>query len=420
MFRHLPFFSYLCTHIMRTIYHYILIITFFLLNATLTSAQESSMPTSEDESTIVEKDSIRATLITCTPGTDVYAHFGHTALRIINYTNGADVVFNYGCFDSSQTDFVIKFIKGETDYVVNGEPADYFFARYNQLGFGVSEQVLNLTQEEALELANLLVINIQPENRGYRYNWLYDNCTTRARDMINKAINGKLAYKNELPSLSARDELHECLSNDSWLKFGIDLLLGTEIDTLAPRNIQQFIPAHYENDLDNAIIINADGSKRKLVLDKVNILDEKDFNKVSDTPITPVVVFCLLALITIALCIYDYRRLKRSAWFDVILHIAQGCAGIIIAYLFFFSVHPAVSTNWQVLLFNPLYFIYAGYIIYCQIKKKKDNLSLFIAGITIASLIIIALTGQSIPLPVYIIASIILMRTITTTLIQKH
>lgn len=386
---------------MRSIYTKILSLVILMLTYTHLSAQEE-MP-----------DSLQASLLTCTPGTDVYAHFGHTALRIKNFTNGQDIVFNYGCFDSQQTDFVIKFIKGETDYVVDAEEAGYFLFRYDKMGNGVTEQVLNLTQDECYRLTELLMINIQPENRGYRYNWLYDNCTTRARDMINKAINGKVVYEDTSKELTARDELHECLANDSWLKLGIDLLLGTEIDTLAPRNIQQFIPQHYLDDLDNARIIGTDGSKRKMVQAKNTLLEEKEENKQKDTPFTPVIAFSLICIIALALSFCDVRRKKISYWFDVLVHLAQGIAGIIIAYLFFFSVHPAVSTNWQVILFNPLYIIYAVYLIYCHVKNKKDRLINANTAVLCIFAIAIFTAKQDINVSVLIMALILCIRNLT-------
>lgn len=394
---------------MQTIIRYISFICLLMLNILNISAQDIDSLDVQEE----EHDSIRASLITCTPGTDAYAHFGHTALRITNFTNGKDIIFNYGCFDSSQGDFVLKFIKGETDYVVNAEDADYFFFRYDRLGHGVSEQVLNLTQQEATSLAELLVINVMPENRGYRYNWLYDNCTTRARDMIDKAVNGKVEYTNEVAPLTARDQLHECLDNDSWLKLGIDLLLGTEIDTLAPRSIQQFIPAYYQNDLNNAYIISPDGSKRKMVAGQYPLLDEKDFNKVADTLFTPAIAFSLLCIIALALSLYDVRRKKISYWFDALLHLAQGIAGIIIAYLFFFSLHPAVSTNWQVILFNPLYILYAVYLIYCHVKKKKDRLINVNTAVLCIFAIVTLIAKQDINTSVWIMALTLCIRNLT-------
>lgn len=394
---------------MRTFIQYISIICLFVLNAINISAQEIDSLDVRQE----ERDSIRASLITCTPGTDAYAHFGHTALRITNFTNGKDIIFNYGCFDSSQGDFVLRFIKGETDYVVNAEEADYFLFRYDKLGHGVSEQVLNLTLDEATALAELLIINVMPENRGYRYNWLYDNCTTRARDMIEKAINGKIEYEKSVEPKTARDQLHECLANDSWLKLGIDLLLGTEIDTLAPRNIQQFIPAYYQNDLDNAYIISPDGSKRKMVTGQYPLLEEKDFNKVEDTPFTPIIAFSLLCIIALALSIYDIRRKKISYWYDILLHLAQGIAGIIIAYLFFFSLHPAVDSNWQVIIFNPLYIIYAAYLIYCHVKKKKDRLINVNTAVLCIFAIVTLIAKQDINVSVWIMALTLCIRNLT-------
>lgn len=399
---------------MHIIKRYILITGLILLNVLGISAQEEVCDTinSSSENSQVQVDSLRASLITCTPGTDVYAHFGHTALRITNLTNGEDIVFNYGCFDMSGSDFVMNFIKGQTDYVVDAEPADYFLARYNYMGNGVTEQVLNLTQEECYKLADLLFTNILPENRGYRYNWLYDNCTTRARDMIEKAINGSVKYECELKQLTARDELHECLANNSWLKLGIDLMLGTEIDTLAPRNIQQFIPSHYEFDLDNAYIAGEDGNKRMLVLNKLNILDEKETNKTSDIFFTPTIAFSLLLIIAILLSIYDYKRKKVSDWFDALLHLAQGIAGIIIAYLFFFSIHPGVSTNWQVIIFNPLYILYAAYIIYCHTKKKKDKLKYVNTAALCIFTFVALIAKQEINLAVYLMVQTLFIRNI--------
>lgn len=391
---------------MQKIIRHISILCLFMLNILNVSAQEEGAITPEEQ----VRDSLAASLLTCTPGTDAYAHFGHTALRIYNITKGTDVVFNYGCFDSNQNNFILKFIKGETDYVVDAEEGGYFLYRYNMLGNGVSEQLLNLTQDECHKLETLLYENLLPQNRGYRYNWLYDNCTTRARDMIEKAINGKVKYNNSLPSLTARNELHECLRNDSWLRLGIDLLLGTEIDTLAPRKVQQFIPSHYENDLNYADIISVDGTTRKMIAAQYPILEEKDFNKVEDTPFTPLVVFGMLFAVTVAISIFDFKRKKMSYWYDAIIHTVQGCAGVIIAYLFFFSLHPAVDSNWQVIIFNPLYLIYAGYLIYCMVKDKKNKLLTANMVAFVAFCFTFAYTHQKINWAVLIFSAILLVR----------
>jgi len=354
-------------------------------------------------------DSLRASLLTCTPGLDAYAHFGHTALRIFDITTNKDFVFNYGCFDSTQGDFIIKFIKGETDYVVEAENGDFFTYRYDMMGNGVTEQVINLTQPEAHKLFDLLKENLRPENRGYRYSWLYDNCTTRARDMINRSIEGEVVYTNRVKDITARQELHECLANDAWLKLGIDLLLGTEIDTIAPRRVQQFIPAYYQADLDSAIIKSADGTERPMISNTYDILKEKNDRTEDKAPVSPISVFNMVLLFAVVLSVKDFRTHILSYWFDVILLIAQGCAGIIISYLYFFSLHPAVDSNLQVIIFNPLAFIFAIAIIYCHAKRKENYLNYVNLALIIVFLCF-ALCKQSINYSVIAMAFTLLIR----------
>ena len=129
-------------------------------------------------------DSIRLSLLTCAPGSEIYAHFGHTAIRYENYTRKIDLVFNYGMFNFRAPHFVWRFVKGETDYQLGITPYIYFRAEYAMRGSSVYQQVLNLTQAEKERLVALLEENYRPENRIYRYNYFYDNCTTRAREPV--------------------------------------------------------------------------------------------------------------------------------------------------------------------------------------------------------------------------------------------
>ena len=160
----------------------------------------------QDKSLMTEQpsDSFEISLLTCTPGPVAYTMYGHSALRVHNFTANLDLVFNYGVFDYNEDNFVFKFVKGETDYILAAEYSVGFFERYRDEGAGIMEQVLNLSQEECNILNGLLMENLQPANRMYRYNWLYDNCTTRARDMIERAVQGEVRYHAADPQLSAR------------------------------------------------------------------------------------------------------------------------------------------------------------------------------------------------------------------------
>lgn len=360
---------------------------------------------------MADDDSLCVSLLTCSPGTEVYTHFGHTAIRTINYTKGFDIVFNYGCFDYRSDNFVMKFILGKTDYMIEAEPADYFFFRYDRMGTAVTEQILNLSSDEKNKLLNLLLENARPENQTYRYNWLYDNCTTRARDMIERAANSKITYNRKTHAVTPRRLLHRCLSNSCWTSFGIDMLLGTEIDHMADRRVLTFIPAEYMAELEMATA----GNGQKLVSKTQQVLAAKaEITNIRDTRITPALVFGLLLLLLftmLALDILTVTREKVRAWqfipqFISLLVIgSQGVAGLIVSFLYFFSEHPAVDSNWLVIVFNPLpllyFLIHSAVSIYKRCKGlngthpnkylKNAETVYLIASIIINGLFIIAM-----------------------------
>src|SRR5690554_241502 len=176
-------------------------------------------------------DSAKVSLFTSSPWHGaVYALFGHTAIRVQDDSVGVDVVYNYGYFDSSQPDFMYNFIRGKTDYVLGVTTFDEFMFEYGFKGQQVYEQTLNLTLHEKQQLFNALYINSLPENMRYRYNYFYDNCATRPRDMIEEYINGTIVYQPTSKTQSFRDLLHECTVEHKWTKFGIDLMVGSHSD----------------------------------------------------------------------------------------------------------------------------------------------------------------------------------------------
>ena len=158
-------------------------------------------------------DSVRVSLLTCAAGGEIYSLFGHTAIRYENYTRGIDAVFNYGMFNFNAPNFIFRFALGETDYQLGVTDYEHFAAEYNYLGRDVWQQTLNLTEEEKERLIALLTENYRPENRVYRYNFFYDNCATRPRDQIERAINGTLQYADNMTAnstgISFRDLLHK-------------------------------------------------------------------------------------------------------------------------------------------------------------------------------------------------------------------
>ena len=366
------------------------------------------------------QDSLSVSVLTCTPGADLYAKFGHTALRVQNHTTQNDVVFNYGCFDGSSNDFMWKFLLGQTDYLLEAEPYDFFVARYGHMGNGVTEQTLNLSQEESLHLAYLLLENIRPENQQYRYMWLYDNCTERARDMVERAVNGKIVYERAPQEKTIRQMLNQCLAQDAWTEFGIDMILGAEIDQEVDKRIQMFLPAFYSSEVDEAQIERQDGSKAPLLAATQEILTDTNENQPTPFLLSPLFVFAILLAASVLLFLLEWRKGHYMPWLDVPMHIAQGIAGIIVAFLFFLSEHPAVDSNWLVVVFNPLPLLYAGWLVYCHKKGIYNKLSYINMAVLIIFIATMAVCPQSFNVAMWLVVLSLLVRSLSQAHFTYH
>ena len=316
-------------------------------------------------------------LLTCAPGSEIYSLFGHTALRYENPAKGEDWVFNYGLFSFDTPNFVYRFVKGETDYQLGVIPYRYFEGEYAMRGSSVYQQELNLTDKEKENVIRLLRENYLPANRVYRYNYFYDNCTTRARDKVEQGIEGKVVYPESEKMCSFRSIVREYTAGHEWSAFGIDLCLGSEADEPIDERKQMFSPFYMLEYARGAMIHRADTivpfvKEEKLLLD-FSTKDEDVFEKDEDvflpSPWTCALIWWVLTFVVTALGIKN----GKVYWlWDILLFGAQGLAGCIIAFLFFFSIHPTVGSNWLLMILNPLPLLYMPLMIYKAIKGKTD------------------------------------------------
>ena len=344
---------------------------------------QDSLSTSAQESI-----PLRFSVLTCTPGTDAYAHFGHTAILLEDTVRKQNAVFNYGCFDDSQKFFILNFVAGNTNYLLEAETLGFFLWRYSLTGNGVCRQELNLTPKESQRLLELLAVNMRKENQTYLYNWLYDNCTERARDIIEKAIDGTVVYEKKHQEKTVRTMLHEKLQNAPWLQLGIDIILGSEIDQNVDKRIQMFMPDFYESELNEAFITDGQNEKRPLIKNVEIMQEPTELSKEVASPLNPTIAFSIMLAIAVCISAFDITKNRLSLWFDILMLLAQGITGIVVAGLFFFSKHPAVDSNWMVIAFNPLYIVLAIYLVYnwktgnsnqWRIKAEYANMAVLIA-----------------------------------------
>ena len=319
----------------------------------LTLILVSSAPVAAQED-IPPMDSVEFSLLTCQPHDEVYSLYGHTAIRYHELRpGGLDWAFNYGVFDFKKPHFVARFVFGLTDYELGAYPYKYFVKEYRRFGSMVTEQVLNLTDEEKMALHDALAINLRPENRIYRYNYFYSNCTTKARDIIESCINGKVEYAGrEDYTPSYRDMVHSMTRNNPWSRFGNDLLLGIKADWKTDLRQQEFLPGNLLYDFDHAQIYS-NGSYRPLIKERriavpagVQIIE-------SGFPLTPLACAAILLAVGIVIFFFEWRKKRAFVLWDVLLMMTTGTIGIVLT-LMLFSQHPTVSLNLQIILCNPL------------------------------------------------------------------
>ena len=315
-------------------------------------------------------DSVRISLLTCAPGSEIYALFGHSAIRYENPEKDQDWVFNYGMFSFKEPNFVMRFVKGETDYQLGVVPFRYFETEYALRGSSVYQQVLNLTDEEKVKLISLLEENYLPSNRVYRYNYFYDNCTTRARDKVEESIQGKVVYPETEKEVSFRDIIHEFTAGSEWGEFGIDLCLGSEADEPIDERKQMFAPFYMMEAARGAMIHRAD-TVVPLVLEEFKVVDAVLEDEPA-FPLSPMTCAMGLLVATAFVVGWGIRKGRPCLAWNVLMFFLQGLGGCIVAFLFFFSLHPTVGSNWLLMLFHPLALFYLPIMIYRGIKGKKD------------------------------------------------
>lgn len=304
--------------------------------------------------TSMGQDSVRISFLTCGPGTESYSLYGHTALRVQNLESGEDLVYNYGMFDFNAPNFAWRFTLGQTDYFLGVQPFSSFIANYAYHNRWVDEQELLLRPEEKQKVVNQLQHLAWQEDWTYRYNFLRDNCTTRALQSVEEAINGELQFAliKQENAHTYRNILHQFAEAAPWDYVGNDLLLGAEVDKPLSVRQQCFSPIYAEHFLTELQVKRADGSLSPLATKPVRILSATP----APQPNKHLPLFCLLT-VCILLAGVSVWEVKRRRWWrgiDFGLCLLQGLAGCIVAFLFFFSEHPAVDSNWNLLWCNPL------------------------------------------------------------------
>lgn len=289
-------------------------------------------------------------VITCGPWQgELYSAFGHSALRVHDPAQQINEAYNYGVFDFDQPNFYLNFAKGHLYYKLAVWDYQGFANMYVYDNRFIHEQVLNLTADQKQKVYDFLQWNALPENQEYRYDYFYDNCATRIRDVFVNVFKDSVVFDGSYveTDYTIRELTDLYLEHQPWGDLGIDICLGLPMDKVADPYEYMFLPDYVESGFDHASIYR-NGEYVPLVQDKVIVYASREEDPIRGLP-HPLIVFSVLAAAVAVISFYDLRRRKASSWLDIVLFGICGAIGILLLFLWLFTDHNAAARNLNLL-----------------------------------------------------------------------
>jgi hypothetical protein len=329
----------------------ILLITLFTLASFLSFGQAPKL----------SKDA-EISILTCSPGPDLHEIFGHSAIRISDKENNIDWVFGWGSFDFNTPNFYVKFVKGSLLYTISVRKYNSFIATYKYNKRSVTEQTLNLDSISKQQIVDAILVNYKPENRYYKYDFQLDNCATRIRDIFEKNCSSQLQYSFADQDKTYRDILREYLTSCPWTDWGINTVLGKNLDDKASTRDYMYIPDYLMYMFDSASL-----NGESIIKDKKTVYQAPQ--TIFNTPwyLGPEFILSLLALIVIAYSLYCFKNKILRRWPDYIIFGLFGLIGSVILFLCFFSDYHSMPWNYNMLIFSPTHIVAILFL------HKRDN-----------------------------------------------
>jgi hypothetical protein len=296
-------------------------------------------------------------LVTCGPGTDTYSIYGHSAIRIVIQSKNSDMIYNWGVFDFRTPNFAWKFAKGRLDYFLLEEPLNQFLKEYIYEHRYVYSQKMNLSKDETKKLVELVYENLRPENIKYKYDFFYDDCSTRVRDIFEKSVGKMLLYPPVETEIipTFRKMVARYQYPYQWLQFGIDLIMGSTSDKNALFRDRMFLPIDMQKGLSEAVV-NRSGKMIPLLQKPVTIIDFEPLVLRQNFFTSPVFAFTILLILIIILSVW-LKNLKIMYIIDISVFSVFSILAVLIIFFSFFSDHPQMKQNFNLIWLNPVIII---------------------------------------------------------------
>jgi len=321
-------------------------------------------------------DSADIYLVTCAPGAASYSIYGHTALRISMRNAPFDMVYNWGIFDFSTPNFVYRFAKGKLDYMLGAYSYERFLEEYIEEGRSVWSQKLNLTTQEKEKLFDLINENLKPENVRYRYDFFFDNCATRVRDIVAAAADDTVIFPIKDQARTYRQLIDPYQKVLPWLDFGADMLLGLQADRKATVSGEMFLPMFLMDNFAGSVIIH-DGNREPLTGPVETVVDIPAATT-GKKPWVPQAVFWIV-FVFVVLVTFVFKRPGLEKFIDLVLFFIFSLLALVLVFTNIFSDHDALHLNLLFLGINILIPVLFAMLVAGRKPVKLSRLALTVS-----------------------------------------
>ncbi|MCA6379587.1 MAG: DUF4105 domain-containing protein [Cytophagales bacterium] len=355
-------------------------------------------------------------IITCGPYQgELYSAFGHSAIRVIDPVRGFDIAFNYGVFDFNQPNFYLNFTRGYLYYKLGVYSYPDFRDHYISYNRYVHEQVLALDSAQKQKVFSYLENNSLPENQTYRYDYFYNNCASKVRDVFVEVFKEEIKFDSTFikTDYTIRDLTEIYLKQQPWGDLGIDICLGLPMDKKASSYDYMFLPDYIESSFDRVAL---NGSP--IVGEKISVYESSP-ETIPFHWYHPWIVFGLLLLVAGILSYRDWQRQKLSKWFDVTLFGAVGIVGLLLFILWLATDHKAAANNFNIAWAFPLHLVGAIGLLKRTSPKWISGYFIFAAIISAILLGFWTLLPQTLNPFLLPVIFIMLMRSLVIIKVQK-
>ncbi|MGB0770258.1 MAG: DUF4105 domain-containing protein [Flavobacteriaceae bacterium] len=307
-------------------------------------------------------------ILTIGPGASLNDAFGHSAIRIKDPMYRLDIVYDYGRYDFETEGFYFNFAKGKLNYEIGGANYKPFISFYKNEGREVKSQTLSLSLTEKQALFQKLQQNILPQNKSYAYDFFYNNCATKIKDIIVSVSEKTIEFEQpqDFEQYTFRALIRAQVEQNSWGGFGIDLALGSIIDRVAPVDDHMFLPRYIHRFFEVAKFKNTN----EPLVKKQEILNGQQLNVKHSFWSSPLFIFSILSFLILLVTYKNYKNNTRAKWLDISIFSVTGLTGVLLLLLWFATDHTATAYNYNLLWAFAFNLLFIPTLLKKRVKKR--------------------------------------------------